>query len=936
MEYKTTLNLPQTDFPMRANLPKKEPEILRYWNEMDLYRRIQEQSRGKPKFILHDGPPYANGHIHLGHTLNKILKDIIVKYKAMTGYDAPYIPGWDTHGLPIEQQAIKALGVDRHQVDISEFRRMCKEYALRYVNIQREEFKRLGVLGDWEHPYLTLEPDYEAVQIGVFGEMAKRGFIYKGLKPVYWCTDCETALADAEVEYQEDESHSIYVLFPVKDSKGLFPVDDRTFILIWTTTPWTIPGNMAISLHPDYDYVMADLDGLKILVAKELLRPVLGIKGKMEADVQILGTWKGRQLEGLLCAHPIYDRDSLVVVGEHVTLEQGTGAVHTAPAYGMDDFLVCQRYNIPVVSLVDGKGIFTEEAGFVAGVSIWDGNVKVIDELKKRNLLYHQETITHQYPHCWRCKEPLMFRATEQWFASIEGFRKEALDAIEEVKWIPFWGKERIHNMVAEREDWCISRQRVWGVPIPIFYCDDCEEIIINDETIGWLQKLFRRYGSGVWFERSAQELLPPDFNCPKCKGKRFRKETDTMDVWFDSGSSHVAVCDRRPELRWPADLYLEGSDQHRGWFNSSLCTSVAIRGTAPYRAVLTHGFVVDEEGRKMSKSVGNVIDPHDLIEKFGADLLRLWVSSADYRSDVAVSQNIMSQLTDAYRKIRNTFRFMLGNLYDFDPFRDALPYEDLSLLDRYALLKLHKLLQRVTKAYENYEFHVVYHAVANFCVVDLSSFYLDVTKDTLYCSSSDSRERRSIQTVLYETCHVLARMLAPILSFTTEEIWGYLPRAKERWESIHMASWPEVNRSYLDKDLENRWERIMGIREEITGILEEARRQKLIGPSTEAFISIYPENEETLAFLREFEGELARLLIVSGFKIHEIWEAAPATAVSAENGHALKIHVERAGGKKCTRCWLYDESVGTFGEHPTLCRRCYTVVREHETKIPT
>lgn len=929
MEYKNTLNLPSTDFPMRANLPKKEPEILRHWEEIGLYKKIQEQSQGKPKFILHDGPPYANGHIHLGHTLNKILKDIIVKYKSMSGYQAPYIPGWDTHGLPIEQQAIKALGVDWHQVEISEFRRLCRDYALKYVDIQREEFKRLGVLGDWEHPYLTLEPDYEAVQIGIFGEMAKRGFIYKGLKPVYWCTECETALAEAEVEYQEDESHSIYVLFPVKESKGLFPVDERTFILIWTTTPWTIPGNMAISLHPDFEYVMADLDGMKIVVAKELLEPVLALKGKTKDQVRLVGKWKGIQLEGLICAHPLYERDSMVVVGEHVTLDQGTGAVHTAPAYGMEDFLVCQKYDIPVVSLVDGKGKFTEEAGFIAGVSIWDGNEKVIEELKRRNLLYHQDTITHQYPHCWRCKRPLMYRATEQWFASVEGFRKEALAAIEDVKWIPFWGKERIHNMVAEREDWCISRQRVWGVPIPIFYCEGCGETVINDETIGWLQQLFRRYGSDIWFERSVQELLPPDFRCPKCGGNHFRKETDTMDVWFDSGSSHVAVCDQRHELRWPADLYLEGSDQHRGWFNSSLCTSVATRGRAPYKAVLTHGFVVDEDGRKMSKSLGNVIEPGELIEKFGADLLRLWVSSADYRSDVAVSQNIMSQLTDAYRKIRNTFRFMLGNLYDFDPLRDALPYEDLSKLDRYALLKLHRLLQRVTTAYENYEFHVVYHTITNFCVVDLSSFYLDVTKDTLYCSAPNSRRRRSIQTVLYEICHLLARMLAPILSFTTEEIWGYLPRAPERWESVHLAPWPEVNRSYLDKELESKWEWIMGLREDITRMLEEARRNKLIGPSTEAIVSIYPENEESLRYLREFEDELAGLLIVSGVRLHEIWEAAPA-AVSVEE-YGVKIHVERAGGQKCIRCWLYDESVGTFAGHPGLCCRCYHVVSEHE-----
>lgn len=932
MEYKATLNLPRTDFPMRANLPQREPEILRFWEEAHLYRQVQNSTRGRPKFILHDGPPYANGDIHLGHTLNKILKDIIVKYRAMTGHDAPYVPGWDTHGLPIEQQAIKTLGVDRNQVDVLEFRRICKEYALKYVTIQREQFKRLGVQGDWDNPYLTLEPAYEAVQIGIFGEMAKRGFIYKGLKPVYWCADCETALAEAEVEYQEKESPSIYVLFPVKESKGLFPLDDRTCILIWTTTPWTIPGNTAISLHPDFDYVLAEVAGMKIIVAEKLLAPVSGIKG--EKSPRVLGGWKGRQLEGIRCAHPFYERDSLVVLGEHVTLEQGTGAVHTAPAHGMEDFEVCQAYHIPVVSLVDGKGIFVSEAGPFAGMKIWDANQSVIEELERRGLLYHQEKIVHQYPHCWRCKDPLLFRAAEQWFASIDGFRKEALKAIEEVQWIPAWGKERIYNMVAERGDWCISRQRVWGVPIPIFYCNDCQKAIINDLTISRLQDLFRRYGSDVWFERSAEELLPPGFVCPECGGKAFRKETDTMDVWFDSGSSHAAVLEQHPELRWPADLYLEGSDQHRGWFNSSLCTAVATRGAAPYRAVLTHGFVVDEEGRKMSKSLGNVIDPQELIEKFGADILRLWVSSSDYRSDVAVSQNIMNQLAEAYRKIRNTFRFMLGNLYDFDPVRDRLSYEDLSLLDRWALLKLHRLIQRVTKAYETYEFHMVYHAISNFCVVDLSSFYLDVTKDALYCSYPSSRERRGIQTVLYEMVNVLARLLAPVLSFTAEEVWGYLPRAKEQFFSVHLAPWPQVDGRCLDQELEAKWEQILKIREEITRALEVARKEKVIGPSTEAFVSLYPENEETAAFLREIEADLATILIVSGVKVYETWVAAPGGSLSAENTFAMKILIQRAPGRKCTRCWLYHESVGASGEHPALCERCYHVVKQYESRV--
>lgn len=931
MDYKKTLNLPHTKFPMRANLAQREPEMLRAWEEMDLYQRIVEQAKGKPKYILHDGPPYANGNIHLGHVLNKVLKDIIVKYRIMAGYDAPYVPGWDTHGLPIEQQVIKTKKVNRHQMDILEFRRLCKEYALKYVEIQKEEFRRLGVLGDWDHPYLTLTPQYEAVQIGIFGEMAKKGYIYKGLKPVYWCIDCETALAEAEVEYQEDESDSIYVLFPVKDSKGLFAVDQDTYVLIWTTTPWTIPGNLAISLHPNYRYVLAQVDKKKVIVAEELLSNVAALKG--EKQPLILGSWKGSELEGIRCSHPFYDRESLVILGEHVTLEQGTGAVHTAPAHGTEDFEVCQKYGIPVLSLVDGQGRFTSEAGIFAGMLVWESNDLVISELEKRGLLYEKGKITHQYPHCWRCKDPLIFRATEQWFASIDGFRKEALQAIEDVQWIPSWGKDRIHNMIADRSDWCISRQRVWGVPIPIFYCEDCNATIVNDETISWLQKLFAEKGSDVWFELSVDQLLPPGFKCPSCGKQNFRKETDTMDVWFDSGSSHMAVLEQRPELRWPADLYLEGSDQHRGWFNSSLSTSVAVRGRAPYKAVLTHGFVVDEEGRKMSKSLGNVVLPQDVIKKYGADILRLWVTSADYRNDMAVSEKILGQMSDAYRKIRNTFRFLLGNLYDFDPEKDALPYEKLSLVDRWILFRLHQLIQRVTRAYEECNFHIVYHAINTFCVLDLSSFYLDVTKDTLYCSAANAPERRSIQTVLYEACSVLARLLAPVLAFTTEEVWAYLPGAKEKYESIYLAPMPTVNRDYLDPELEALMEKVLLLRDEVAKALEAARQQKVIGPSTEADVSLYPEDEETFAFLKKVEKELPSIFIVSGVKVNEVWAAAPEGAFQSEGALSVNIVVEPAHGKKCIRCWLYKDSVGTFAEHPELCERCYDVVKLSETE---
>lgn len=612
MDYSKTLNLPKTDFPMRANLPQREPEILKFWEQNRLYEAVQEANRGKPKFILHDGPPYANGDIHLGHTLNKILKDIIVKYRSMSGYDAPYVPGWDTHGLPIEQQAIKSLGLNRHQVDVLEFRRHCKEYALKYVDIQREQFKRLGVRGDWEHPYLTLDPEYEAVEIGVFGEMAKKGYIYKGRKPVYWCTDCETALAEAEVEYEEKRSPSIYVKFPVIDARGLFETEN-SYVVIWTTTPWTLPANVAIALHPKEHYVLVQVHAEKILLAEELLNEVLELLNV--EDYQIIARFQGADLEGVICRNPLMDRPSLVVLGEHVTMEQGTGCVHTAPGHGLEDFEIGQRYGLPVLSPVDDQGRFTVEAGQFEGLFVEDANKEIIKELDKRGVLLHFSFINHQYPHCWRCKHPLIFRATEQWFASIDGFRQEALAAIRQVKWIPAWGEERIYNMVAERSDWCISRQRTWGVPIPIFYCNECGKEIINDVTIKHVQELFRQYGSDVWFAREAAELVPPGLTCPECGSRDFRKETDIMDVWFDSGSSHAAVLETRPELSWPADLYLEGSDQHRGWFNSSLCTSVATRGQAPYRAVLTHGFLVDEEGRKMSKSLGNGIDPADVIK---------------------------------------------------------------------------------------------------------------------------------------------------------------------------------------------------------------------------------------------------------------------------------------------------------------------------------
>jgi len=925
LDYSKTLNLPRTAFPMRANLPQREPEILQFWEEQNIYRQVQEASKGKPRFILHDGPPYANGHIHLGHTLNKILKDIIVKYYSMNGYDAPYVPGWDTHGLPIEQQAIKNLGLNRHDIDVVEFRNRCRDYALKYVAIQREEFKRLGVRGDWEHPYLTLEPEYEAIQIGIFGAMAKKGYIYKGLKPVYWCTDCETALAEAEVEYGERRSPSIYVKFPVKDSRGLFAAGG-SYIVIWTTTPWTLPANVAIALHPDFKYVLVQAGEERCLMAAELYRQVLELTGI--TDYRVVATFTGNELEGVVCRNPLMDRDAPVILGEHVTLEQGTGCVHTAPGHGLEDYEAGRRYDLPVLSPLDDRGCFTEAGGQFAGLFVDDANKEVVQELEARGALLHLGFIKHQYPHCWRCKHPLIFRATEQWFASIDGFRQEALQAIREVKWIPSWGENRIYSMVAERDDWCISRQRTWGVPIPIFYCTACGKEIINDATISRLQELFREFGSNVWFAREAQDLIPAGLQCPECNGREFRKETDIMDVWFDSGSSHAAVLATRPELSWPADLYLEGSDQHRGWFNSSLSTAVATRGRAPYRQVLTHGFLVDELGRKMSKSLGNGIDPADVIRDRGADVLRLWVASADYRHDVAASAGIMQQITEAYRKIRNTCRFLLANLDDFDPQQDTVMRQDMLEIDRWAMDRLQRLVARVTRAYDDYEFHVVYHALHNFCAVDLSAVYLDIIKDRLYTWPAASPGRRSAQTVLQEISNTLVRLLAPILAFTTEEIWRYLPAAAGRPVSVQLAGWPQVREEFLDDELEARWDKILQVRDIVTRALERARQDQGLGNSLNAAVHLFPD-AKLHAFLEPLAGELATIFIVSRAELHGPEDEAPAGAFTAEELPGLRIAVTAAPGEKCERCWMLSPTVGQDTDHPTLCARCASVLQQ-------
>ncbi|MDD4169122.1 MAG: isoleucine--tRNA ligase [Desulfotomaculaceae bacterium] len=926
MDYGKTLNLPKTNFPMRANLPEREPEILKFWDEIDIYNKVKEKNNGGPKFILHDGPPYANGHIHMGHVLNKVLKDIVVKFQSMSGYDAPFVPGWDTHGLPIEQEAIKAFGLKRHNINLSEFRKKCKDFALKFVDIQKEEFKRLGVRGDWDKPYLTLMPNFEARQIGVFGEMAKKGFIYKGLKPVYWCAACETALAEAEVEYGDEESASIYVRFAVKNGQGVLPEED-TYVVIWTTTPWTLPANVAICLHPDYEYVLIRINKEKYVLAKDLMESFLANIGVPEAEV--LKEYKGSELEKVECAHPFVERISLVILGDLVTLEQGTGCVHIAPGHGMEDFIVGTQYNLPVLSPVDGKGCFTDEGGIFAGEFYLDANKAVLEELERRGHLLKHDTFAHSYPHCWRCKKPILFRATEQWFASIDGFRQAALDAIRKVRWIPEWGEERIYKMVENRSDWCISRQRTWGVPIPIFYCDHCGKELINDETIGHLQKLFREYGSDVWFDREAGDLLPEGTKCPGCGSGGFTKETDIMDVWFDSGTSHMGVLDEHsvwPDLRWPADLYLEGSDQHRGWFNSSLSTSVAVTGEPPYRAVLTHGFLVDDQGRKMSKSLGNVVDPAKVIKQMGADILRLWVSSADYRSDLAVSPNILKQITEAYRKIRNTCRFLLGNLYDFDPAKDQIPYKQLPEIDRWALLKLHQLIQRVLAGYRDYEYHVVHHAVHSFCTVDMSALYLDMIKDRLYTAPASSSERRAAQTVLCEVLNVLVRLLAPVLAFTTEEIWRYVPGDKEGAVSVQLAGMPEVNEAYLDEELDRKWERLLDIRGEVTKTLEAARRGKVIGNSLEASVKLFVE-KEFYDFLEPMAGELPTIFIVSSVSLKPMSEA-PEDVERSEMYPELAMSIKPAKGQKCERCWMYHEDIGADEVYPTICPRCAQVLK--------
>lgn len=926
MDYGKTLNLPKTDFPMRANLPQREPQFSEFWKTNDIYNKDLESKKGSPSFILHDGPPYANGDIHLGHTLNKVLKDIIVKYKSMQGFYAPYVPGWDTHGLPIEQQAIKKLGLKKQQ-DPIEFRNACKEFALKYVNNQREQFKRLGVRADWENPYLTLKPEFEAKQIEIFGEMAKKGYIYKGLKPVYWSVGAETALAEAEIEYQEVTSNSIYVKFKVKEDQGKFTsfVSDvsKIHFVIWTTTTWTLPANVAICLGPEFEYSLIQAGDEYYVMATDLLQEPLQLAGIEEYTT--LATFTGKELEGIQCVHPLYDRTSLVIVGEHVTLESGTGAVHTAPGHGQDDFIVGQKYGLEVLNPVDNRGCFTEKAGKYAGQFYQKAIPVILEDLVNAEALLAQQKITHQYPHCWRTKTPILFRATEQWFASVEGFKELAVEEIHKVKWVPAWGEERIANMVQDRQDWCISRQRIWGVPIPIFYCTKCNKEHITDESIHAVKELFAKEGSDAWWKYDASTILPEGTTC-ECGHNEFTKEMDIMDVWFDSGSSHSGVLETYKELSFPADLYLEGNDQYRGWFQSSLLTSVAAKGQAPYKTVLTHGFVVDGQGRKMSKSLGNGIDPQDIIKQFGADVLRLWVISADYKTDVRISNEILKQLSEGYRKIRNTARYMISNMFDYNPDQHEVSYENLTEIDKWALTQLNKLIAKVTKAFETYEYHLVYHAIHQFCVVDMSNFYLDIIKDRLYVNKADDVCRRSAQTVMYSILDALVRMITPILAFTSEEIWQAMPHKEaDKALSVQMVSWPTENSQYENAELEEKWETIKGLRSCVSKALEIARNNKLIGNSLEAALTVYAD-EAQVDFINSNIELLETVFIVSDFKLDLFTQMSEGAFVDEEYP-GLGIVVTKASGEKCERCWMYKDSVGTVAEHPSICKRCADVL---------
>ena len=915
--YSETLNLPKTDFQMRGNLPEKEPQILERLSEQNVYAKMLEKNKNTGKtFMLHDGPPYANGNIHLGHAFNKILKDIILRYKNMSGFYAPYIPGWDTHGLPIEKKVEQVLKISKDMVGVPEFRKKCKEYALEQVALQEAGFKRLGVQGDYDNKYVTLDPEFEVEQIKVFADMYKKGYIYRDLKPVYWCEDCRTALAEAEIEYQDDTATSIFVKFKVVEDKGLFNNVVETaklYFVIWTTTPWTMPGNQAVTVNPDFEYSIVKVNDEYYVIATELVETVM-----KEADIQeyttLENTFKGSEFENILLAHPMLDKTSRVILGSDndllVTLDAGTGLVHTAPGHGHEDYLACKRYgDIEVICPVDEKGYMTSEAGELEGLKYTEANKKVIEVLGETGALLTKKELVHPYPHCWRCHKPVIYRATTQWFASVKEFREKALEAVKTVKWYPAWGEDRMLNMLKDRGDWCISRQRVWGVPIPIFYCADCGKEHINEETIDTLCKIFKEKGTNAWYELTPEELLGKDnFKCA-CGCTELVKETDIMDVWFDSGSSHFAVLKtEKYGLTWPADLYLEGNDQYRGWFQSSLLTSVAVNGEAPYKENVTHGFLIDEDKRKMSKSLGNGVDPLQVCNEFGADILRLWTISSDYHSDVKVSKNIITGVAEVYKKIRNTARFILGNLYDFNPDEDYIEYAKRDELDKYIMYKTNQLIKECLNGYDKYEFHTVFNAIHKFCTADLSSRYLDVVKDRLYTLNANNILRRSIQSTMYDIIKVITKLLAPVLAFTSEEIWSYINLSKQdKTDSILLSDMPKPVAEYDDESLAEKWEKIYALRDEALLAIEKARAEKIVGHPLDAKVIFSASNEEATK-LKEIEDLLAMILIVSQVEIIE---------------GEKNIVVTHADGEKCERCWKYDTHIGEDTNLPSVCPSC-------------
>ncbi|HLQ40488.1 MAG TPA: isoleucine--tRNA ligase [Tetragenococcus sp.] len=925
MKMKDTLHLGKTKFPMRGNLPNREGKWQKEWEENKIYERRQKINEGKPTFVLHDGPPYANGNIHIGHALNKVSKDIIVRSKSMSGFRAPYVPGWDTHGLPIEQ-VLTNKGIKRKEMSMSDYREKCREYAMTQVDKQRTDFKRLGVQGEWDNPYLTLTPDYEAAEIRVFGKMAEKGYIYKGLKPIYWSPSSESSLAEAEIEYKDVRSPSIYIAFKVVDGKGL--LDNDTAFIIWTTTPWTIPSNLGISVHPDFDYVQVAADGKKYVVAKELLALV-----KEELDwnsVEVLQEFKGRAMEYMTAQHPFYDRTSLLMLGEHVTLDSGTGLVHTSPGHGEDDYYVGKQYGLDILSPIDDKGYFTAQAPGFEGVFYDKANPMVTDLLQEKGALLKLDFFTHSYPHDWRTKKPVIYRATPQWFASIDKFRQNIMDEVEKVQWVIPWGKTRLYNMIRDRGDWVISRQRAWGVPLPIFYAEN-GDAIITPETTEHVAQLFEKYGSNVWFERAAKDLLPEGFTHPSSPNGKFTKEKDIMDVWFDSGSSHEAVLRGRDYLTFPADMYLEGSDQYRGWFNSSITTSVAINGVAPYKSVLSQGFTLDGNGRKMSKSLGNTIVPDKVIKQMGADILRLWVSSVDYEADVRVSMDILQQVSEVYRKIRNTMRFLLANTNDFEPAENSVEYDQLRSVDKYMLVRLNEVIKDVRqKGYDKYDFLHVYRTILNFITVDLSSFYLDFAKDVVYIEKEDDYDRRCMQTVFYQTAVALTKLLTPIIPHTTEEIWSFL---KEDEEYVQLADFPDYQEYPNQAELMDSWKAFMDFRDKVLKALEVARNEKLIGKSMEAKVIIYP-NEQVRTLLTALDSNIAQLLIISPdfFEVKDVKESAPENAQKFDD---VAILVEKAEGHVCERCRQVKVSVGDDPHFATLCSHCAQIVeKEHPEAV--